>query len=298
MPSPKIHKLQEDPEIIKKLYYIENLSVAKIAKKYNVSRGCAYKFFKRNNIKCRTFSECRKVEGTFVGEKNPMYGRTGEKHPNFGKNHSEETKQKLREKRAVWLSTHSCPSGENHYTKYKKAKIFCKLEKMGISVEFMKTLYYDELKSMREIAKILNVNVENVVTFFKKFDIKCRTISEDHKNRKWPWLGGKGEKNGNWRGGINSINSAVRTSDQYSAWRIYCLKRDKFKCIKCGSIKDLQVDHIIPFIKIIKENKIENMDEALSCSLLWDTGNGRTLCLECHKQTDTYGAKVHAFIQI
>jgi len=42
--------------------------------------------------------------GKYSGEKNPMYGKTGEKNPMFGKNHSEESKRKNSEKHL----------GENH----------------------------------------------------------------------------------------------------------------------------------------------------------------------------------------
>ena len=43
----------------------------------------------------RKMSESHK--GKMTGEKNPMYGRTGEKHPMYGKHHTKETKKKLSE---------------------------------------------------------------------------------------------------------------------------------------------------------------------------------------------------------
>ena len=39
---------------------------------------------------------------------------------------------------------------------------------------------------------------------------------------------------------------------------------------------------------IIRENNINTAEGALACKELWDINNGITLCLECHKQTDTY----------
>lgn len=36
----------------------------------------------------------------FTGEKNPMYGIKGEQHPSFGKKHTEEAKQKMRDTKA------------------------------------------------------------------------------------------------------------------------------------------------------------------------------------------------------
>ena len=34
---------------------------------------------------------------------------------------------------------------------------------------------------------------------------------------------------------------------------------------------------------------LKNIQEAISCPVLWDIKNGRTLCRECHKRTKTYG---------
>lgn len=38
----------------------------------------------------------------------------------------------------------------------------------------------------------------------------------------------------------------------------------------------------------MKEYNIKNYNEALLCEELWNINNGRTLCLPCHKTTDTY----------
>ena len=34
---------------------------------------------------------------------------------------------------------------------------------------------------------------------------------------------------------------------------------------------------------------IENKEQARNCDALWDMENGRTLCISCHRKTDTYG---------
>jgi len=68
-----------------------------------------------------------------------------------------------------------------------------------------------------------------------------------------------------------------RYSSGYAKWRNEVLKRDNHTCVLCGSVKDLHVDHIIPFS--ISENK--------RC----EVSNGRTLCFNCHKETNTYGRR-------
>jgi len=61
-------------------------------------------------------------------------------------------------------------------------------------------------------------------------------------------------------------------------WRIKVFERDSYTCQKCGKKGGrLQAHHIKPYKKHPK--------------LRWDINNGETLCLECHKKTDSYGWK-------
>ena len=62
-------------------------------------------------------------------------------------------------------------------------------------------------------------------------------------------------------------------------WRQRVFQRDKYTCQICGSTeKRLQADHIKPW--------------AYFPELRSDVKNGRTLCVDCHKQTPTFGSKV------
>lgn len=94
-----------------------------------------------------------------------------------------------------------------------------------------------------------------------------------------------GDKNINWKGGITPINQQIRTSLEYKLWRTSVFERDNYTCIWCGvknekglgkSIK-LHADHIKPF--------------AHYPELRFAIDNGRTLCIDCHKTTDTYAGK-------
>lgn len=103
----------------------------------------------------------------------------------------------------------------------------------------------------------------------------------------------KGDKNPNWKGGITKIKYSIRTSQEYLEWRKKIYMRDYYTCQWCGDNKsgNLNADHIKPFAVILDENNIKTLEEAILCDELWDIANGRTLCVPCHKKTDTYGNK-------
>lgn len=87
----------------------------------------------------------------------------------------------------------------------------------------------------------------------------------------------KGERNWNYQGGVTEINYKIRHSFEYRLWREAVFERDKYTCVWCGDNKggNLNADHIKPF--------------ALYPELRFAIDNGRTLCVPCHKTTDTYG---------
>lgn len=88
-----------------------------------------------------------------------------------------------------------------------------------------------------------------------------------------------GEKNSQWQGGITPINYKIRNSEEYKLWREAVFKRDNYTCIWCGQVRGgIEADHIKPF--------------SLFPELRFAIDNGRTLCIECHKKTDTYGWKI------
>jgi len=67
----------------------------------------------------------------------------------------------------------------------------------------------------------------------------------------------------------------LRSCKEYREWRKSVIERDVI-CVLCGSDKQLEVDHIKSL--------------ALNPHLALDINNGRVLCKECHKKTDTYGS--------
>lgn len=82
-----------------------------------------------------------------------------------------------------------------------------------------------------------------------------------------------------WKGGVTPLYKTIRKSPEYKQWREAVFMRDNWTCQECG-IKGgkLHPDHIKPF--------------ATYPELRFDISNGRTLCVECHRKTPTWGSNV------
>lgn len=81
-----------------------------------------------------------------------------------------------------------------------------------------------------------------------------------------------------WKGGITPIHAKIRNSTKYADWRIAVFQRDNYTCQECGSKGVyLNADHIKPF--------------AYYPELRLAIDNGRTLCVPCHRKTDTYAGR-------
>lgn len=102
----------------------------------------------------------------------------------------------------------------------------------------------------------------------------------------------KGSESHSWKGGKTDEATRIRNSFEYRIWREAVFARDYWTCQECGikntkglgkTIK-LEADHIKPF--------------SLYPELRLAIDNGRTLCEACHKQTNTYGTRIHLWKQM
>ena len=89
----------------------------------------------------------------------------------------------------------------------------------------------------------------------------------------------KGNKSVYWKGGITLESVTLRQGVEYKLWRESVFKRDEYTCQECGDNKggNLQAHHIKPF--------------STHPELHYAIDNGSTLCIPCHKKTDSYGGR-------
>lgn len=94
----------------------------------------------------------------------------------------------------------------------------------------------------------------------------------------------KGKLHWNWKNGATNERQRIESSKEYKNWRKSIFERDDYTCVFCGIHGgNLNADHIKPF--------------SLFPKLRLELDNGRTLCLDCHRTTETYGnrKKVYGF---
>lgn len=93
----------------------------------------------------------------------------------------------------------------------------------------------------------------------------------------------RGPLNPSWRGGPKNRAGQCHTAD-YKDWRKAVFTRDSYTCVLCGQRGgQLNADHIKPVCAYPE--------------LIHDISNGRTLCVTCHRKTDTWGGKAQRFKQ-
>lgn len=117
----------------------------------------------------------------------------------------------------------------------------------------------------------------------KMSDEQRQKLSQAHKgvplsdsHRKKAGLALRGANHWNWKGGITRGNRLLRNQIEYKEWRKAVFERDDYTCQECGVHGEyMQADHIKPF--------------AYYPELRFELTNGRTLCVPCHRKTDTWG---------
>lgn len=102
------------------------------------------------------------------------------------------------------------------------------------------------------------------------------------------------EKHPMWKGGITPLNAQIRYSESYKLWKKSVFARDDFTCQECGKVQGwdkkfkkhitIHAHHLKPF--------------SLFPKLRFEVSNGRTLCVDCHIETDTYKLNQYNFKRV
>lgn len=133
-----------------------------------------------------------------------------------------------------------------------------------------------------------NKTIKNSSMIRRGIVISCGCVQKEklelgrqyYKGKKRPE--NSGDKCHLWRGGIYPKHLAERQTLEYKQWRTSVFTRDEFTCQSCKKVGGkLNADHIVPF--------------SANEKLRLDINNGRTLCVECHRKTDTYGEKAKKY---
>lgn len=142
------------------------------------------------------------------------------------------------------------------------------MKKNELDVERIHNLYFENQKSVLEIADIIGIGRHPIEDLFKEMGWKKRNNKEA--------LDGKfvGDKNPNWKGGVDWYGNWRKQIPHFwkkkLLWKAQVNDRDDYSCVMCKSEKDIEVHHIIPVRKIIEQKD------------LFDIKNGVTLCHKCH----------------
>jgi len=128
------------------------------------------------------------------------------------------------------------------------------------------------------------VDCGTAITLRNKRCTKCSGLNKKGKNfltkeGRLKISDRKGIKNPNWKGGKwkkkNAFEDKIRRSKKYKEWKHEILKRDVPSYPKRP--KNINVHHLKGFRKILEENNIKTLEEAMKCKELWNIDNGVTL---------------------
>lgn len=164
--------------------------------------------------------------------------------------------------------------------------------KFHIDPEELRQLY--QTMSMRSIARQLGVGKTLIFKRIREYGIvldgfekgghrkrRGKQFSEAHKEALRRSHAGNwtGEKNPNWRGGVDYGNRRLRNSEDYQRWRIAALQRagsacegcgvkNRQTCQCCGTQVRLHVHHVVSFSAVPERR--------------FDPTNSEVLCPRCH----------------
>jgi len=174
---------------------------------------------------------------------------------------------------------------------------------------------YESGQSTPQISEAMNCPLPTVWWTLQRLGVQCRPTSDslrgrklsvehirkvvdsrkgyrhsDESRRKMSRLAKQRGPYHNWYvDGHGKFRDTLRKQEmdrlEYRLWREHVFKRDLFTCQECGRRGGmLHADHIVPW-RDDKESR-------------YKLSNGRTLCVECHQKTPTYGFRSRRLTQL
>jgi len=148
---------------------------------------------------------------------------------------------------------------------------------------------FGKIISQRRMERKRKLGYINSIETRKKIGLAGIGRVQSEEKREKHSIANRGERSPHWEGGITKLSTAIRRTYKYRLWRTAIFERDNYTCQDCKKRGVfLHADHIKSFSKILHDNNIKTVEQALLCEEFWNKENGRTLCMDCHKKTDTY----------
>lgn len=196
---------------------------------------------------CKSCSVSGKNHADMSGKNNPMFGRTGDKSPHFGKHLTEETKQKISksrkgEKNPMYGKTgKDSPMFGRHHTEESKEKI---------RESHIGTVTSEETKEKLRISSTGKLHTKETKERISKSRL--------------------GKNNPNWNPNLsNKDRQHTRNYPEYYKWRTSIFERDNYTCQICNKVGTILNAHHF-------ESYANNLELRVIVS------NGVTLCKSCH----------------
>ena len=241
-------------EELEKLYFDEKLTCLEIRKKFGINQNSIYYWFKKYDIEIvKFFITKEELEKLYFDEKLTFIEIEEKLGINRGRIYNWFKKYKI-----TVRSKSECMSG----------RIFTEEHRSRISLS--------NSKPHTEIRKI-NISKSKI----------GKPLSEEHKEKiRKKFIGLRvGKKHPMWRGGTSILRNRISSTSNYRKWKDTIYYRDEFTCQMCYDKNNkLNCHHIETFGSIVDRYNLNNYEEYIKCSHLWDIDNGITLCVECHNK--------------